>query len=260
MSASGTRMTAILVALVLCALKMALGIDLLTRELEVRIGKQASIEVEREYGGVIGSGAYVERLQRIGSKIASVCQRKDVTYTFKVLNNDEWVNAVSLPGGFVYVTKRLMDMCSTDEELAYVVGHEVAHIAMKHARKQISQRIALGAAASILVPDSEVVRAGVAVALTLHERGYSRSHEREADKYGVIYMMQAGYNPVGALKVLSMFLKMESSRDSTITRLLRTHPHPKERLQYVRSVISQYGAKYGFELRAVEELLKKEQQ
>ncbi|MFA4029811.1 MAG: hypothetical protein GDYSWBUE_001105 [Candidatus Fervidibacterota bacterium] len=250
---------AILALFTLCALKGAFGIDLLTRDLEVRVGKQAAVEVEREYGGALVSGVHVERLQRVGSKIASVCPRKDVSYTFKVLNNDEWVNAVSLPGGFVYVTKRLMDLCSTDEELAYVVGHEVAHIAMKHARKQISERLALGVAASVFVPDSEIVRMGVSVALALHERGYSRSHEREADKYGVIYMMQAGYNPIGALKVLNMFLRMEGSRDSAITRLLRTHPHPRERLQYVRRVISQHGAKYGFNLQAIEEQLKGQQ-
>ncbi|MCS7252994.1 MAG: M48 family metalloprotease [Armatimonadota bacterium] len=254
------KTAAILVTLILCASEIAFGIDLLTRELEIRIGKQAAIEVEQEYGGVIAGGAYVERLQHIGSKIAAVCPRKDVSYTFKVLNNEKLVNAISLPGGPVYVTKRLMDLCPTDDELAYVVGHEVAHIAMKHARKQISERLALGLVGSIFMPESDIVRVGVAVALTLHERGYSRSHEREADKYGVLYMMQAGYNPIGALKVLSMFLKMEGSKDGAFIRLLRTHPHPKERLKHVRAVISQHGSKYGFNLQAIEEQLKKEQQ
>lgn len=249
------RKTILSAIVVLYAFKFALGIDLLTREIEVRIGRQAAIEVENEYGGVVSDRSYVERIERVGLKIASVCQRKDVTFTFKVLKNERWVNAVSLPGGPVYVTKRLMDLCVTDEELAYVVGHEVAHIAMKHARKQISQKLALSAAAGLLAPDSEVVRIGIAVALMLHERGYSRSQEREADMYGVLYMMQAGYNPIGAIKVLNMFLKMDGSKDDSLTRLLKTHPHPKERLQRVRSVISQYGSKYGFELKSIDEQL-----
>ena len=234
-------------------------IDLLTREMEIRIGRQASVEIENEYGGVVREGVLVERVQRISFKISSVCQRKDIAFSFKVLNNDKWLNAVSLPGGYVYVTKKLVEKCSTDDELAFVIGHEVAHIAMKHARKQISERLALGMAASLLAGDSDVVRVGVAVALTLHERGYSRSHEREADKYGTIYMMQAGYNPIGAIKVLRMFVEMESSKDDAITRLLRTHPHPKERLEYVRAVISKYGGKYGFSLQAIEDQLKKEE-
>jgi len=234
-------------------------IDLLTREIEIRIGRQAAVEIEKEYGGVVSEGVYVERVQRIGFKISSVCQRKDIAFSFKVLNNEKWLNAVSLPGGYVYVTKKLVERCSTDDELAFVIGHEVAHIAMKHARKQISERLALSMAASLFAGDSDVVRVGVAIALTLHERGYSRLHEREADKYGTIYMMQVGYNPIGAMKVLRMFIKMESSRDDAITRLLRTHPHPKERLKYVRAVISKYGSKYGFDLQSVEEQLKKEE-
>ena len=228
------------------------ALDLLTRELEIRIGQEAAPEVEGKYGGVLTDRRYVERVQRVGGKIVSVCDRKDITYTFKVLNNEHWVNAISLPGGPIYITKRLMDMCETDEELAYVLGHEVAHIAKKHARKRISEAILTNLAASIFMPRDRLVRYGVTIAIALHERGYSRQHEREADKYGVIYMMRAGYNPNGAIKVLQRFANMERGKDDAITRLLRTHPHPKKRIEYVRKVIAKYGPKYGYTLDAIQ--------
>ncbi|MGE5197715.1 MAG: Maf family nucleotide pyrophosphatase, partial [Deltaproteobacteria bacterium] len=104
-------------------------------EREVQIGKSVSKEVEKQYK-LAEDPLLQERVRVIGNKISAVCDRKDIDYTFKVLDDKE-VNAVSLPGGFVYVNKGLMERVDNDDELAAVLAHEVGHLVARHSIKRL---------------------------------------------------------------------------------------------------------------------------
>ena len=112
---------------------------LISREQEIEMGQQTAKQLEAQYG-VSQDAALQERVNRIGQRLAKVCGRDDITFSFKVLNNNE-VNALACPGGFVYVYKGLIDDMPTDMELAGVLGHEVGHVAKKHTVNAIEKQM-----------------------------------------------------------------------------------------------------------------------
>ncbi|HID08103.1 MAG TPA: hypothetical protein EYP10_13270, partial [Armatimonadetes bacterium] len=183
------------------ALSNASAIDLMTRESEIDLGRRIARLLEQEVG-VWDDPFQTARVQRIGYSIVAVCSRKDLPYQFKILNMDE-PNALALPGGPVYITRGLLNIVDSDDELAFVIGHEVGHIVGRHARKLISQDTLISLIASIFLPSAPRWVQNVADILhILWQRGYSRNQEREADNFGLRYMIAAGYNPIAALTML----------------------------------------------------------
>ncbi|MFA4993220.1 MAG: Maf family nucleotide pyrophosphatase, partial [Candidatus Omnitrophota bacterium] len=102
---------------------------------EVQMGRAIDRQVQKEYK-FSGDPLQQKRLQDIGNKIAAVSDRKEIDYHFQVLEDDQ-VNAVSLPGGYVYVNSGLLDKVSNDDELACVLAHEVGHIVARHSIKKL---------------------------------------------------------------------------------------------------------------------------
>jgi len=206
---------------------------LISRKTEVSIGKQVQQEIIDEYGGLSADAALNERVQRIGASVAAVSPRKDVTYTYQVVNS-QVINAFSAPGGPVLITQKLAGMMTTDDELAFVLSHETGHIAAQHARDLINRSlIAQGLATVLFGGASAAVQNGVNVAYTLHDRGYSRNQEYQADDYGVKLMQQAGYSPEGAVKALAR-LGMDTSKG--LNKYLATHPDVPRRIDRVGKI------------------------
>jgi predicted Zn-dependent protease len=224
----------ILVVAVLAALAAsappARAIMLVTRADEVKIGKQVEAQSIKDYGGLVNDRAMSERVARVGKKVAAVSPRQDVTYTYKVLNSNV-INAFSAPGGPVMITKKLVQMLTTDDELAFVLGHETGHVAAEHGRKAINQAIiAQGIAAILLGKAGDTVQTGVNVTYTLYTRGYSRDQEYQADTYGVQLMTKAGYNPEAAVKALA---KLGLNKSKGINKYFATHPDTPDRIDRV---------------------------
>ena len=103
------------------------------------MGRETAQALEAKYG--LSQDYYLnERVDKIGQRLAAVCGRDDIKYSFKVLNANE-VNALACPGGFIYVFKGLMDYMPSDTELAGVLGHEVGHVAKKHTVHSIKKML-----------------------------------------------------------------------------------------------------------------------
>lgn len=206
---------------------------LVSRKQEISIGKQVQEEIIDEYGGLSINSTQTERVQRVGASIAAVSPRKDITYTYQLLNSSI-INAFSAPGGPVLVTQKLAGMMTTDDELAFVLGHETGHIAAQHARGMINRSlIAQGLATVLFGGASSAVQSGVDLTYTLYDRGYSRNLEYQADDYGIKLMHQAGYNPEGAVKALAK-LGMDMSRG--LNKYLATHPDIPRRIDRVGQI------------------------
>lgn len=220
---------ALLAVLAICAVP-AQAVMVVSRADEVKIGKQVAAQSIKDYGGLSNDPVLTARVARVGRKVAAMSPRKDVTYTYKVLNSDV-INAFAAPGGPVMITKKLAQLLNTDSELAFVLAHETGHIAAQHGRKAINQAMISQGLASILLRKSgSAVQTGVNVTYTLFTRGYSRDQEYQADTYGVQLMTKAGYNTEGAVEALA---KLGLKKSAGVNKYFATHPDTPDRIDRV---------------------------
>ncbi|MDD5270594.1 MAG: M48 family metalloprotease, partial [Candidatus Omnitrophica bacterium] len=147
------------------------------------------------------------------------------------------INAVSLPGGWVYIFSGLMDVCKNDDELAGVIAHEIGHIAARHHMKKLQQS-SIASIAMILVAATQGGQAARATDLALASlmASYSREDEFEADKRAVLYTKEAGYDPHGVLTFMET-MKREKKNDIRPYSYFKTHPYVGERMGKIESAI-----------------------
>lgn len=184
-------------------------------------------------------------LAEVGQKIVKVCDRKDIEYKFTVIESDQ-INAFAAPGGFVYFYTGLLREMKNESEMAAVMAHEISHVVARHSAKQIQATIGTQVALALLSGNSAeqnqardlAINAGMALAFS----GYSRSHEREADKFGIIYMVKAGYNPNGAIAMFETLARLGGSQSNVFEKLLSSHPDTQERIANAKKQIAEMGA------------------
>jgi len=179
------------------------------------------------------------RIERIGRRIAAATGRSDYQWEFKVLENDKTVNAFCLPGGKVAVYTGLLPIAQDDAGLAAVIAHEVAHAIARHGGERLSQEMVVaGLTAATVMATSDARRrdlyagllgAGAAVGFLLP---YSRLHEAEADRMGLIYMAKAGYDPRAALALWKRMAAQTKDR-SRPPEWLSTHPADETRIKEI---------------------------
>ena len=205
-------------------------------EQEVKMGKETAQALEAKYG--LSQDYYLnERVNRIGQRLAAVCGRNDISYSFKVLNANE-VNALACPGGFIYVFKGLLDYMPTDTELAGVLGHEVGHVAKKHTVHSIEKQLWTSL---ILIAATRGQGLGlVQAAQQALFAGYSRTDERGADKEGVNNTIKAGFNPYAMLITVQKLDDLSKQGGGANYGLFSSHPEPEERVKRVMKQLKAY--------------------
>jgi predicted Zn-dependent protease len=213
-------------ALVVVGCENPLEID---RETEIAIGREGAAELEGRWG-VVSSAPMQARLEAIGSRVAAVSQEPSFPWTFKILDTEE-VNAMALPGGFVYVTRGMMGYVRNDDELAGVVGHEVVHVDHHHAKSHLEKAMTQGLLVELVTKrSSAAIRQAAGIALDLELREGYRDKEYEADHYGTRYAFRAGYRADGLRQLLSYLYEKEGD-PARVTWLLQSHPPLSKRIQ-----------------------------
>ena len=209
---------------------------------EVAIGRTLARRIEHELP-FTADEALQQRVRAIGERIAAVCDRRELVYTFAVVHDDE-VNAFSLPGGYVFVNDGLVNKTATDDELAGVIAHEVAHIAARHAVKRYESSLGLQLLqlATIAARQPAAAR-GLTVGARAAQLAYARQEELEADRLGVKYVKAAGFDPKGVLTFLETLHELDQSKTRYLPRgVVRpqyalTHPYVPERLRAVKEAL-----------------------
>lgn len=205
-------------------------------EQEIKMGKETAQSLEAKYG-LSQDYNLNSRVDRIGQRLAAVCGRNDITYSFKVLNCDE-VNALACPGGFIYVFKGLMNYMPSDTELAGVLGHEVGHVAKKHTVNSIEKQLWTSL---ILLAATRGQGLGlVQAAQQALFAGYSRTDERGADKEGVNNTIKAGFNPYAMLITVQKLDDLSKQGGGANYGLFSSHPEPEERVKRVMKQLKSY--------------------
>jgi len=198
-------------------------------EKEIKIGQATAKALEDEYDLTDDYGLQ-QKINEIGQKIVAVCDRKDINYRFKVLDDDT-VNALSVPG-YVYLFQGLIDKAENDDELAGVIAHEVGHIVAKHSLKKLQAALGYSLMNLLLIPttDADFAR-GANAAFAAVFLSYSREDEFLADALAVKYTTLAGYSPEGILTFLEKLKDQKKIREFSYWR---THPYITERIAMVR--------------------------
>jgi len=168
-------------------------------------------------------------VNRVGQNLVRNSDAK-VPFIIKVVDDDE-INAMALPGGFLYVNTGLILAAEDEAELAGVMAHEIAHVALRHAtRTQSRATIAeiLTIPAVILIgPYSGAVRAAIPLTFLKFSRGF----EAEADYFGLQYMYKAGYDPNGLVSLFEKVQAREKKRPGTLAEAFSSHPQTQERVK-----------------------------
>ncbi|MFH0754616.1 MAG: Maf family nucleotide pyrophosphatase [Candidatus Omnitrophota bacterium] len=202
---------------------------------EVQIGAAVARELEKEFK-VVDDAALNARADRITEKIVNVCDRKELVYITRVVEEKDLkgekplVNAVSLPGGYVYVFKGLMDYIKDDDQLAAVIAHEVAHITARHSIKRLQASygsLALAAGAMVAAPQAA---GGVMAMMESMFLAYSQDDEIQTDALGVKYMKAAGFDPRGMTAMLEQLQAYDRKQPIRPKMYGRTHPYVHQRI------------------------------
>jgi len=204
-------------------------------EKEVQIGDAASRQLEENYKLVTDVDVN-ERVRGILDRLVPVCDRKDLVYTIRVIEGED-INAVSLPGGYIYLFQGLVEKLD-DDELAGVIAHELGHITARHGikRLQASYGYLLVQALAVASRDAQMAQ-GASTLYAVAFLAYSRQDEFEADRLSVKYVKKAGLNAKGMVGALEEIQKEQERKVRPVT-YFKTHPYLTERIAVVNKEVA----------------------
>ena len=232
---------------------------------EVKLGRE-NAEANDKQVKLVTDAALVERVNHIGQELAAVANRipipalwgssqlKPFHFTFKVVD-DKDVNAYSLPGGFIYVNKGLLDAVRSDDELAGVLAHEIGHDAHHHMVKLIHENnklnkflqpltlLALGMMVGSGRGQTAVDAGNLIYASQLYSiariNSYGVDAEKDADHTGLLLMTHSRYNPVGLYSFMIRLAALERGQGSIDLGIYRTHPPAEERMEAAKALLAE---------------------
>ena len=209
---------------------------------EVEMGRTLSRHVLEELP-IVADEPLQARVRSIGERLAAVCDRQELVYTFTVVQEDG-VNAFSLPGGYVFLEDGLIKKTANDDELSGVIAHEIAHIAARHAIKRYEGALGVQLAQlAVLASRQGGAGSGMGIAMQAVQLAYARQDELEADQLGVKYMKAAGFDPKAMLTFLEKLHDLDGGKLRYLPRgVVRphyalTHPYVPERLRAVKEAL-----------------------
>ncbi|HOY24539.1 MAG TPA: M48 family metalloprotease [Cellvibrio sp.] len=216
---------------------------------DIAAGQQNYGPSQQSQGGkyVVDPGltAYVSQ---VGKKLAAVSDVPNLPYEFVVLNNDT-PNAWAMPGGKLAINRGLLVQLEDESQLAAVLGHEIVHAAARHSASAKTQQMVVGAGALLAgvaiankKPEYGVLAVGaLAVGANAWNSKYSRDHESDSDKFGIKYMVKAGYDPQGAVELQELFVRMVDKQEpSWLEGMFASHPPSRDRVAANRAEIAKY--------------------
>lgn len=236
-------MVVIAVGTVQCATNPATGkrqLSLIGEQAEIEIGRESDAEVKAAFGDY-DDEALESYVRGIGERLAAKSERPDLPWSFEVLD-DASVNAMALPGGFIYVTRGILAHMNSEAELAGVLGHEIGHVTARHSVNQMSKQQLYGglfAIGMIASPELQAFGDLAGQGLGLLFLKFGRDAERQADDLGLRYMVRGDYDPREMPAMFEMLEAVSSlSEGGRAPSWMSTHPNPEARGRRSESAIA----------------------
>lgn len=218
-----------------CAVNPATGkrqLSLISEQQEIQMGRAAASDV-RQTVGFVDDRELQTYVGRVGRTLASQSERPNLPWEFHVVD-DPVPNAFALPGGYIYITRGMLGLMTSEAQLASVMGHEIGHVTGRHSVNQMSKQqlaqIGLGLG-SVLVPEVRPFESLLGGGLGLLFLKYSRDHEREADTLGFQYIQEHRYDVSEFADVFRALERSAPKGDGALPGWLTTHPAPDERVR-----------------------------
>jgi len=220
--------------------KVAGGANFYSLEKEIALGKQLSIEVQKQ-ARIVDDPIVAEYLNRLGQNLA---RNSDVAFpvSFTLIDADE-INAFTLPGGFIFMNTGVLRLSDNEAELASVLAHELGHAAARHATRQATRDQMIGMGSIPLAIFGGVAglaarqAAGLMAPMAFFH--FSRAFETEADLLGIQYLWKAGYDPNASVDMFERVEATERSQPGAVSKLFRTHPLTPDRIEKTQKNIGQ---------------------
>lgn len=230
-------------------------------EEEVQLGKKSDKQIQQQYG-VYDDESVQQYVDNVAQEVLSVSHMrredtdqkyKETEFQFRVLNTSV-PNAFALPGGFVYVTRGMLSHLENEAQLAVVLGHEIAHVAARHAsqrafEQQMGQVALLGGAIAgeelLGVPGGTVLNLGSQAAQLLF-MSYSRDDERESDELGVEYAAMQNYDAADGGGFFDSLERISEQSGQSVPVWMSTHPDPGARSERIPELAQEWEEK-GYE-------------
>lgn len=223
-------------------------ISLLSRSVE-NIDEAREIEIGRQLASVLlGSKPLHPNMQlqryvnQLGRWISLHSERPNLPWTFIVLD-DNGYNAFAAPGGYVFVTKGLVDSCADEAELAGILAHEITHVTAKHHLHAMRKTAQSGVLTQLVASQIKTNAVGNLVASqlfalgrNLYARGLDQTDEYQSDRHGVALAARAGFDPYGLVAVLQQ-LRTATPDNPLFTLALSTHPPAQARLDQLEQAM-----------------------
>jgi beta-barrel assembly-enhancing protease len=218
-----------------------------TPDQEIAMGLQAAPEMAQEFGGLDPDARVQALVDSVGNRIVShtAAGTTPYQYQFHALSDPETINAFALPGGQVFVTDGLLKRLETEGELAGVLGHEIGHVVARHgaeqiAKSQLTQGLTGAAVLATYDPNNPGSRNSAAVAMMIGQlvnMKFGRNDELEADRLGVQFMSDAGFDPRSMEKLMQIL--EQSASGARQPEFFSTHPNPENRITRIREAIKE---------------------
>lgn len=218
----------------------------LTAEQEVALGIQSAPQMIRQMGGEYSDPKVQEMVDRVGMKIVNGTEagRSPYKFDFHVLADPNTVNAFALPGGQIFITMGLLKLLQTEDELAGVLGHEIGHVVGRHsaehmAKDELTQGLISATSVATMDPNNPGMQSAIAQYVgNMINLKYGREDEIEADRFGVKYLIETGYEPEAQIEVMQILKKASGGQKQP--EFLSTHPDPDNRIEAIKEYIREY--------------------
>lgn len=223
------------------------GFNLFSVDQDIEIGRESAKEIEQQLP-VLTNEQVQNYVQRIGERLDRVAPGPDFPYQFKVLNISD-VNAFALPGGYMYINRGLIEAAGSEAELAGVMAHEMAHVALRHGTNQASKAYLAQAGLSLLgtllgggnSTTADMIGAIGGFGLNTVFLQFSRSAEEQADILGAQMLVDAGYDPMAMAEFFETLRDSAGGDPGKVEQFFSSHPAPSDRAQRIEEETRQLG-------------------
>lgn len=214
-----------------------------SQEEEIALGVNSAPQMAQQHGGLHPDQRAQQHVREVGRKLVTntIATKMDYPYQFHLLADMQTINAFALPGGQCFITGALYDRLQNEDQLAGVLGHEVGHVIHRHgAERMASQGFIQGLIQSVMIGSGGSQSAAQVASMigNYTSMKYGRDQELESDDFGVLLMMQSGYDPeqlIGVMDILE-----QASGGSRQPEFQSTHPSPENRRQRIKDAIEKH--------------------
>jgi beta-barrel assembly-enhancing protease len=203
----------------------------ISEQQEIQIGQEVERQL-RQKPGFVDDPGLTQNLTDIGHRLAAVSERPNLPWTYHILR-DSSVNAIAAPGGYIFATRGLFGFVKSQDELAFVIGHETTHVAHRHAvdlaKKDMEVQFGAVIFTTLVFGGGWPAYIGSQLGRQLIDAKFSRDKEFEADHFGVIYARKAGFDPTYSIAFFDRLRKQEKTQ-AGLARAFENHPDTPKRI------------------------------